>query len=386
MPTLNYESINTNTDVTTTRTLLHESIPLTGAIVSGTYGQETSEENIKNYTHGMFQSVYDYPYLSSSANHIFDITMGYHSSSPFSSSASEQNAKKINLYTEFAQVLLGYTGSDNIVEIFESDLDFGDNNNQMKSCYFVNFSRLLTKDQVKKGSFSMTIGTGSWLGPFDLQAVAANGSTSGSAIVITDASSSEVGGTNTKGNGGEYAVLYRRYGTEAAGYTYSGIGAANENGVGVIFYQAGIVVLTSSIWDRMGPTIKAIGQGTFYRRHEGHLKQSISGAFTGSSISGACDALRHRIANISFNNTTEINSTIYFCRAAHNKFNYSSNPTYISGSKIRVKNVSSDSPISYITTIGLYNASNELLAVAKLSEPIKKDPTTELTLRVRLDY
>ena len=58
----------------------------------------------------------------------------------------------------------------------------------------------------------------------------------------------------------------------------------------------------------------------------------------------------------------------------------------MSGSKIRVKNTRSDAPSSYITTIGLYSADNELLAVAKVSEPLKKDPTNELTLRVRLDY
>ena len=43
-------------------------------------------------------------------------------------------------------------------------------------------------------------------------------------------------------------------------------------------------------------------------------------------------------------------------------------------------------PRAYITTVGLYSADNELLAVAKLSEPIRKDPTNEVTLRVRLDY
>ena len=57
-------------DRVSTKTLLHEAIPITGTIVSGTY----SDGNIQNFTHGMFQSVYDYPYLSSSANHIFDIT------------------------------------------------------------------------------------------------------------------------------------------------------------------------------------------------------------------------------------------------------------------------------------------------------------------------
>ena len=77
-----------------TRTLLHEAIPLTGTIVSGTYGTN----NIKNYTHGMFQSVYDYPYLSSSANHIFDVTLGFSSGSTLSSSTTSQQAKKQNIY------------------------------------------------------------------------------------------------------------------------------------------------------------------------------------------------------------------------------------------------------------------------------------------------
>jgi hypothetical protein len=98
------------------------------------------------------------------------------------------------------------------------------------------------------------------------------------------------------------------------------------------------------------------------------------------------DCVRNRIKGLSFNNTIELNSTIYFCRINHNEFNYSSNPTYLNNSQIRVKNTTSDNPVSYITTVGLYSSDNELLAVAKLSEPLKKDPNTELTLRVRLDY
>ena len=56
-----YKTIRSE-DIASTRTVLHEAIPITGTIVSGTY----SDGNIKNYSHGMFQSVYDYPYLSSS--------------------------------------------------------------------------------------------------------------------------------------------------------------------------------------------------------------------------------------------------------------------------------------------------------------------------------
>jgi hypothetical protein len=58
----------------------------------------------------------------------------------------------------------------------------------------------------------------------------------------------------------------------------------------------------------------------------------------------------------------------------------------VSGSKIRVKNIASDNPVAYVTTVGLYNSQNELLAVAKLSEPLKKSVDNELTIRVRLDY
>jgi hypothetical protein len=97
--------------------------------------------------------------------------------------------------------------------------------------------------------------------------------------------------------------------------------------------------------------------------------------------------LRHRVYNLEFNNTTELNSTIYFCRAGTSEFNYSSNPTYVSGSEIINKNSDEENlPTSYITTIGLYSDANQLLAVAKLSEPLKKTPENELTFRVRLDY
>jgi len=114
-----------------------------------------------------------------------------------------------------------------------------------------------------------------------------------------------------------------------------------------------------------------------------HLAPAV---LTGSTIDVNCDALRHRIKNVSFNNSTELNSAVYFCRVNNTDFNYSANPTYLKDSKLVVKTNAQDLPVTYVTTVGLYSADNELLAIAKLSEPLKKDPTTEFTLRVRLDY
>lgn len=311
-------------DVATTRTLLNEAVPITGTIVSGTY----NDENIKNYAHGMFQSVYDYPYLSSSANHIFDLSYGY--TSDYSASANTQNAKKLNIYNQMAQVLVGYD-VDGTVRKFDRNGDLTEGA-KLETCVFINYSRLLTKDEFKKGNFRLTL------------------SGSGGDKVIGDYGAQNDYRVNSPS--GEYGILY------------TGSAAVADTGVGLIYYQAGVVVLTASA-------------DLFTNATD----------FTGTlSISGTADAVRERWIDNSFNNTTELNSTVYFCRLNNNEFNYSSNPTYLSGSKIVTKNVSSDPSVAYVTSIGLYSADNELLAVAKLSEPLKKDQNNELTLRVRLDY
>ena len=72
-------------DVVNTRTMLHEAIPITGTISSGTYVIQGTDVNVKTFSHGMFESVYDYPFLSSSANHIFDVSFGI---SSFASSSN----------------------------------------------------------------------------------------------------------------------------------------------------------------------------------------------------------------------------------------------------------------------------------------------------------
>jgi hypothetical protein len=81
-----------------------------------------------------------------------------------------------------------------------------------------------------------------------------------------------------------------------------------------------------------------------------------------------------------------ISSNFVFVRARNSEFNYSTNPSLITGSGEIRHNVMIDTPQSYITTIGLYNDNNDLLAVAKLSRPLLKDFTKETLIRVKLDY
>ncbi len=87
------------------------------------------------------------------------------------------------------------------------------------------------------------------------------------------------------------------------------------------------------------------------------------------------------------NSEETITSDFVFVRARNSEFNYSENPSYISGSTGEVVyNYFINNPQTYITTVGMYNDSNELLAVAKLSKPLNKDFTKEALIRVKLDF
>jgi len=359
-----------NNDMVTSKTLLHEAIPLTGGLTSGTY----ADTNIKNYSHGMFQSVYDYPYLSSSANHIYDIAVGYSTASLIPTTAV-QHDKKVNLYYQMAQTLMGYgfenptqKGTNVAIRHFDADGNFAAGGTKHHEVFFLNFSRLLTKDEIAKGTFSLTLLTG---GNYTANSHGANW------LELRDTNAQTDYRVNSPA--GEYGIL-KTYNSGADGhFTMNGHAHLGTVNAGLIFYQAGIAVITASVFSNFGG---AEDSGLAADVTKGNVTDTL----TGSSVSGACDNIRSRINNISFNNTTELNSTIYFSRANHNEFNYSSNPTYLSSSQLVIKNKGADTPVSYITTIGLYSADNELLAVAKLSEPIRKDPTSELTFRVRLDY
>ena len=92
-------------------------------------------------------------------------------------------------------------------------------------------------------------------------------------------------------------------------------------------------------------------------------------------------------SSFALNSNETITSDFVFCRARNAEFNYTENPSFISGSTGAVLyDLFVNSPTTYITTVGMYNDQNELLAVAKLSKPLKKDFTKEALIRVKLDF
>ena len=350
-------------DSVATKTNLYEQIPVTGTIISGTYGTFPSESNIKYFSSGDHIDVYDYPYASSSANFMFTLTAGQ-SAGTGGTAAETQLALKNNIYRLFAQQYVGYDSNQDVIPFNVSGVLNPANTwdpDKVSNCVFMDFSRVLMKDEIQKGTFEITIGQDAYATPFattetftDSYAVATNPATYRSNSPM-----------------GDYAFLA----TAADAATYAAAGTApTETNYGFVFYQAGLVVLFNSSLV-FGANELVSGVSTV-----------PEDAAVSSSINDIVNGVRHRIQNVQFNNSTELNSTVYFCRANNNEFNYSSNPSFTSASQIVVKSNPSDPSTTYITSVGLYSADNQLLAVGKLSEPIKKTSASEFTLRVRLDY
>ena len=195
-----------------------------------------------------------------------------------------------------------------------------------------------------------------------------------------------------------------------------------SNSVGLMFYQQGIAVLDiSKVFNGDQVISGAIGAvGTKNRNNRFRVGATdgsnrpdntdggtavgqvvLSGSLiphlmVSASIDDIIDHFSHtRFGSgsntfLTFQNNTQINSTLVFCRATADEFNYSSNPTYTdSQGRIIVIDESQQGvqkSFSFVSTVGLYDANEQLLAVAKLSRPVEKNDEKDLTFRVRLDF
>ena len=175
---------------------------------------------------------------------------------------------------------------------------------------------------------------------------------------------------------GSAGVRYTGSATTAEGYS------ANSGSYGWLLPDIGTIILNPLALS----TVKA-GGGiglTYSGSTTGFATSSINElpfitmfkALSGSSA-----------ASFKVNSEETISSNYIFVRPRSSEYNYSENPSFISGSTGEVLYSSFiNSPQTYITTVGLYNDTNELLAVAKLSRPLPKDFTKEALIRVKLDF
>jgi len=173
-----------------------------------------------------------------------------------------------------------------------------------------------------------------------------------------------------------------------SGSISSGINTAAASqtggGIGLFYPDQGILILNAGqfrpgngldISLRTGGPAGGIGSGSSVH-NDNHFK-----FFSAISASGAAGS------GFQARNEEDVTSTHYFVRVRNQEFNYSNNPTFTSGSNGAFRfSTMKDDPRVYITTVGLYDDANQLLAVAKLSKPQLKSFAKELLVKVKLDY
>jgi hypothetical protein len=159
------------------------------------------------------------------------------------------------------------------------------------------------------------------------------------------------------------------------GSAYSGTGySANSGSYGWFIPDMGTILLNSKAL-----ATPAISGGIALTITSTNSSNTANYTALFTAISGA--------GSFTLNSQENITSDYVYVRPQNAEFNYTTNPSFISGSTGEVLYGSFiNNPQTYITTVGLYNDANELLAVAKLSRPLVKDFTKEALIRVKLDF
>jgi hypothetical protein len=177
----------------------------------------------------------------------------------------------------------------------------------------------------------------------------------------------------------------RRYNlvSGSAGTVFTGVNTngwtSNSGSYGWFLPDVGLILLSGEALDGSFISAEGIGLNT--------TRSFDSASFNQGKIIDALNLSGDSSNGFTLNSKETLSSDYLFVRARNNEFNFSANPSFISGSTGEVLFSSFiNNPKTYITTVGLYNDNSELLAVAKLSRPLQKDFTKELLVRVKLDF
>lgn len=192
-------------------------------------------------------------------------------------------------------------------------------------------------------------------------------------IKLTDDSATTSGSANAirAGVGREFNLVSGSNGVRVgSSNTY----VTDSGSYGLVYPDAGFIILNADALDATGGA-KGI-----------NLSTAQGGNADGQNPIKLQNAI---IAGGSFilDSQEDIASQFYFCRVRNTEFNYTTNDSFTTGTDGTIKYDSMiDNPRTYITTVGLYNDNQDLLAVAKLSQPLPKDFTKEALIKVKLDY
>jgi hypothetical protein len=215
--------------------------------------------------------------------------------------------------------------------------------------FVINVARSRYKESLLPSSLNLTLGSGS------------------NTVRLTDDS----GTTSLTRFIGENKVYYIISGSNGNSYTP----AASSSYYGMVFPDLDIIILNASASSTVSLT-------------------NVFAPLTQTTSSANYNAIKLYNSIVSGSSTfpfqlkssETVSSRYFFTRVKNSEFNYTSNPSIIDANGNLLYTTLINNPQTYVTTVGMYNDNNELLAVAKLSKPLTKDFTKEALIRIKLDY
>ena len=156
--------------------------------------------------------------------------------------------------------------------------------------------------------------------------------------------------------------------------------ASNDEGYGLFYPDRGIMVLN--------PTAIADTVGNAFDQDFNSLGTLVGdlGVDADKENHQRLFWAIHHGGDFQARRTENVSTQHFFVRATNREFNYSNNPTYVNSNGTFAETTFETDPRTYITTVGLLNDSNELIAVAKTSQPIEKSFDKEVLIKVKLSF
>ena len=329
----------------------------------------------------------DYYYnMQQSSKDIFSVGYAHFAGSGSMTSNDTINGKTEVLYKQICNLVLfpdeayvgmTFTGSST------------DKDNRRDDFYFMIAERSQMKDRVNKGNWTVQF-SGSWhretwnTTPGSSSKISLTDDSSDVAATATPAGprynivSGALGTVNKAATQRRYGYFYPNLGlwvydvnalTQSTGFA-DGV-TESENNAGIIINGTDGYRLSGSnkLLNQIGRGLKADTRNT----------TAADNAFK----FGACLAE----GTVTMRSEEDVTKKTFFCRAKAGDFNFSGNPTFITGSDGELYQATFEgNPQTFITTVGLYDNSQNLVAVGRLSKPVEKNYSTEATFKVNLDY
>lgn len=283
----------------------------------------------------------------------FSVTYGHDKGS--GSLGQNEDSPSNAIYSQYAQILLP-----------DNQRVFKFNNATSEHIYAININRARLKDRLDPGNFELSLAK---LDGADV----VNSLNTGSNVHVS-ASNEVIELIDDSGDTQQAATQIGRVYNLVSGSILNGV-YSPKTYYGQVYPEQGVIVLNA---DTMN---SSLGFGTVTGSNiNGDNAFKLHTSISGAAVINANNGFQAR-------NEERVQSTFYFVRAKNGEYNFSNNPSYVTGSNGSFRQPTfANNPKSYITTVGLYNSTQQLLAVAKLSQPILKSFSNEVLVKVKLDF